>query len=212
MPQTSVLSTRFRTISVEAAALPVTAAPSTADAATLRARIGGYVVDMVIFSAIAMVMLVIAGAVLLFSTDLAEQDPTDADTYLFLGIFGLGTPIVWTLLNIPLLASRGQTGGHYVAGLRLVREDGKRLSGGNATAWWFCLNPLLFSWPMALTGGLPMAAIIAIVLGSWTVAVFGLLITLCIAMPIIALISAVLDHRNRALHDRVIGTVVVPVE
>jgi uncharacterized RDD family membrane protein YckC len=146
------------------------------------------------------------------ATDLAEQDPTDADTYLFLGIFGIGTPIVWTLLNIPLLATRGQTGGHYVAGLRLVREDARRLSAANAAAWWFCFNPLLFSWPMAFTGGLPTLTIVAIVLDSWTVALFVIVLTLCIAMPIVALIAALLDSRNRTLHDRVVGTIVVPVE
>ena len=37
----------------------------------------GYAVDMVIFSAITMVMVVLAGFVFLFSIDWGEQDPTD---------------------------------------------------------------------------------------------------------------------------------------
>ena len=151
-------------------------------------------------------------AYLLFAKLLAGTLLSVLQAYTFLAIVGLGTPIVWTLLNIPLLAARGQTGGQYVAGLRLVRENGAPLTVANAAAWWFCFNPLLFSWPMAFTGGLPMSAIIAIVLGSWTIAVFTLLIVLCIILPFVALISAALDHRNRTLHDRIVGTIVVPIE
>lgn len=176
----------------------------------MRARAGGYVVDMVIFSAIAMIVVVIAGFVLLSSTGWAEQDASDAELYTFLAIIGIGAPLVWTALNVALLSIRRQTGGQYVAGLRVARADGRVFSARDAVAWWFCFNPLLFSWPMALVTGFPLAAVIALALGAFTVFVFTALILLCLVLPVAALISAAADGQNRALHDRVIGTIVVP--
>jgi uncharacterized RDD family membrane protein YckC len=176
----------------------------------MRARVGGYVVDTVIFAAVAMVVVVLAGLLLLATTDWAKNDPSDPQFYAFLAIIGLGTPTIWTLLNLALLASRGQTGGQYVAGIRLVREDGSRLSMRDAAAWWFCFNPLLFSWPMAGVTGFPLAAVIALVLSRATIVVFGVLMTICLASPVIAFVSALRDRRHRALHDRIVGTVIVP--
>jgi uncharacterized RDD family membrane protein YckC len=167
---------------------------------------------MVIFGAVATVALVLSGLTLLIVTDSAQNDPSDSQLYAALSIIGLGPPIAWTLLNVLLLATRGQTGGQYVAGVRLVREDGARLSAAEATAWWLCFNPLLFSWPMALVAGLPLSAVIAIVLSRLTIAIFGALMVVCIAAPLVAIVSAALDGRNRALHDRIIGTIVVPAD
>jgi hypothetical protein len=191
--------------------LPGTAARET-QAAHLRARIGGYVVDMVIFGALTMIMTVSAGFILLASIDWGTQDPTDPQLYAFLAIIGLGTPLVWTLLNVGLLITRGQTGGEYVAGLRLLREDGDEPKVRNALAWWFCFNPLLFSWPMAFIAGMPLSAVISLLSSSLTIIVFGVVVTLCVACPIIALVSAAIDRNNRALHDRVAGVVAIPSE
>jgi len=177
----------------------------------VRARAGGYVVDMVIFAAIAMVVVVIAGFVLLASTDWAQGEASDAQMYLFLGIIGIGAPAVWSAVNVALLATRSQTGGQYVAGLRMLDEGAAGLSTSKAAAWWFCFNPLLFSWPMALVAGLPIAAVGAIVLGVWTVALFALVVTLCVAMPLVTLVAATLDANNRTLHDRVVGVSAVPL-
>jgi hypothetical protein len=165
---------------------------------------------MVIFGAIAMIDIVIAGFALLLMTDQAQDDASDPQFYIFLSIIGFGIPLVWTLLNVTLLATRGQTGGQYVAGVRIVSSDGATLSPAKALAWWFCLNPLLFSWPMALAGGLPMAAVASIALGAWSVFLLLLIVTLCLAVPVAAFVSALLDGQNRALHDRVVGTVAVP--
>jgi hypothetical protein len=165
---------------------------------------------MVIFAAIAMVVIVFAGFFLLATTDWAKEDPSDPQFYTFLAIIGLGAPIVWTGLNLAILATRGQTGGQYVAGLRLVLEDGSRLSPRKAAAWWLCFNPLLFSWPMAGVAGLPLAAVIALVLSQLTIVVFGVVMILCVASPMIAFVSALMDAQHRALHDRIVGTVAVP--
>jgi hypothetical protein len=192
------------------AAPPTAPDAASATVATLRARIGGYVVDMVIFLAIAMIIYVIAGAVLLFTTDFAEQDPTDAEVYTFMAIISIGIPLCWTLLNLFLLALRQQTGGQYVAALRIEKESGAALTRGSALAWWFAGNPLLFSWPMALATGLPLSALIWLLLAPIATWVFILFVALCLIMPIAALIAAISDERNRALHDRVAATVVVP--
>jgi hypothetical protein len=179
--------------------------------ATFRARAGGYVVDMVIFAAIAMLMLVLAGTVILWSTDWAEQDPTNAELYSFIALFGLGTPLVWSALNLALLATRGQTGGQYVAGLRLANEDAAAPGARTAAAWWFALNPLLYSWPMALVAGAPLAALVALVSSIVALFLVALVILVCVAAPVAAFVSALIDGQNRALHDRVAGVVVLPV-
>ena len=44
------------------------------------------------------------------------------------------------------------------------------------------------------------------------IVVWGLLITLCIACPLIAFASAAFDHANRALHDRIVGVIAIPAE
>lgn len=176
----------------------------------MRARASGYLVDMVIFAAIAMLVVVFAGFLLLATSDWAQNDPSDPQFYMFLAIIGLGTPLIWTLLNLALLATRGQTGGQYVAGIKLTREDGSPLQRTDAAAWWFCFNPLLFSWPMIVVAGLPLAAVIALVLSRLTIAAFVVLLVLCVASPIIALVSAFADEQHRALHDRLVGIIAMP--
>jgi uncharacterized RDD family membrane protein YckC len=167
---------------------------------------------MVIFAAIAMIVIVFAGFLLLATSDWAKKDPSDRQLYLFLSIIGLGTPLIWTALNLGLLAARGQTGGQYVAGIRLVRADGSRLSARDGIAWWFTFNPLLFSWPMAAVTAFPLALVVALALSRVTIFAFGVLVTICIASPLIALVSSVLDARRRALHDRIVGVIAVPAE
>jgi uncharacterized RDD family membrane protein YckC len=190
--------------------LPQTAQPAAADVATLRTRIGGYVVDMVILSAVTMVVVVIAGIVLLVATDGATQSDVDNELYAFLAIIGFGVPLAWTALNLFLLMTRSQTGGQYVAGIRLINEDGRRLSPRAALAWWFALNPLLFNWPLAAVVGMPIAAVVALSLSRFTLLAFALLVSLCLVAPIVALLAALVDRQNRGLHDRVAGVVAVP--
>jgi len=165
---------------------------------------------MVIFAAIAMLITVLSGAILLLVTDGAQQDPGDAEIYLFLAIIGFGVPIAWSALSLLVLLTRSQTAGQYVAAIRLQTEEGAPLPLRDALLWWCCFNPLLFSWPMALVTGLPLAAVIALVLSRFTIVVFGVIITLCLLAPIVALVSAALDAQHRALHDRIVGAVAVP--
>ena len=180
------------------------------DVASLRARAGGYVVDMVIFSAIAMLVLVVAGFVFLWSTDFGQHDPSDGSFYALWAVLGICTPLIWSLLNVGLLVTRQQTGGQYVAALRVTRDDGAPISTRAALAWWFAGNPLLFSWPMALVAGVPLLIIVALTPNVLLLGLAIFLIIICAVLPVAALIAAVLDHRNRGLHDRIVGTTVVP--
>ena len=200
---------RVHTIS-DSAVRPATGAPDE-HVATFRARVGGYVVDMVIFAAVAMLVLVFAGFLLLWRTNWAEQDPTDPQLYSFVAIMGIGTPLVWTLLNVPLLKARGQTGGQYVAGIRLVTLDATGVTMRQAVTWWFVLNPLLYSWPMGLIAAIPLVALFALLASTLSLFLFALVAFVCIAAPLVAFISGLLDPQNRALHDRIAGTIVVPV-
>ena len=179
--------------------------------ASVRQRIGGYAVDMVIFAAVTMVVAVIAGLQLLIITHGATQDSTKS-VYAFLAILGLGIPLAWSALNLALLVTRRQTGGQYVAGIRLVREDGRRLSTRDAVVWWFCLNPVLFSWPSAITTALPLAFVSSLVLSRMGFVAFGVVLTLCLTAPLLALVAALLDGQNRTLHDRIVGVLAVPAE
>jgi uncharacterized RDD family membrane protein YckC len=176
----------------------------------VRQRIGGYVVDMVIFAAVTMIVTVIAGLQLLLVTRGATED-SDKAVYAFLAIIGLGTPLAWSVLSLAVLTTRGQTGGQYVTGVRLAREDGWPLSSATL-AWWFCFNPLLFSWPAAIVTILPLTFVISLVLNRVSIVVFGVVMTLCVVAPLIALISALSDRLHRTLHDRIVGTIVVPTE
>ena len=167
---------------------------------------------MVIFAAIAMIVTVISGFILLAMTNWAKDDASDPQYWTFLSIIGLGVPIVWSALNVGLLTLRGQTGGQYVAGVRLERDDGSRRSVRAAAGWGFCFNPVLFSWAMAIIVGFPLVFAISLVLSRGTIVVFGVIVTLCFAAPLIALVSALIDSQNRALHDRIVGVVAVPAD
>lgn len=166
---------------------------------------------MVILCAIAMVVLTIGGLLLLFSIDFGEQDPSNADLYLFTAIIGVGCVVIWTVLNLFLLATRSQTGGQYVAGIRLTRNDGAAVSLPDAAAWWLCVNPLLFCWPIAGVAGYALL-LPAALLASNAMLIIGIfVIIVSIVSPLAAFASALLDRDNRGLHDRIIGTRVVPV-
>lgn len=178
-------------------------------AASLRTRAVGYAIDMVLFAAIATCVAAIAGFILLRSTDSARGDATDPDFYLFFGIIGLGVPLVWTLLCLAVLVARSRTGGQYVVGVHLVGANGQRPSLRGALLWWFCLNPLLFSWPMAIVSGLPLALVLAPTLGGRAILGYGVLGALCIAAPVVALVSAGFDAESRTLQDRIVSTRVV---
>jgi hypothetical protein len=68
---------------------------------------------------------------------------------------------------------------------------------------------LLFSWPIAGSAGVGLLMITALSPGDVLIFVSLLVLALCAVMPIVALVAGILDSRNRGLHDRIAGTVVV---
>jgi uncharacterized RDD family membrane protein YckC len=170
-------------------------------------RIRGYVVDMVIFASVAMSVGALAGGLLLATTHGGKTDPSDRQFYTFFAIIGIGTPALWSLLNLSLLAWRGQTGGQYMAGSRMQRDNGSPLTLRAVVAWWCCFNPLLFSWPMACITALPLALVSQLLFGTVVAVGFGVLAMACAVAPVIALLSALVDSRHRTLHDRLVGTI-----
>ena len=199
-----------RTIATQAAPPRAADTDRTIDAASLRARIGGYAVDMTILAAIAMVGSIGSLFLLLFATDWGEQDLGTGATIACMLVVLVGVPAIWSILNIFLLMARRQTGGQYVAALRVRPDAGDGMPLRTALAWWFCGNPALYSWLMAPIAGFPLLAIAALVPGDFALAVPLFVIAICIVLPFVALISAMTDTRNRALHDRIAGVTVVP--
>lgn len=180
--------------------------------ASLKTRVAGYVVDMVIFAAMAMVVMVIVGAVFLWAVGGGTDDAPDSYFYAAFSVVAAFTPLLWSAMNVALLAARGQTGGQYVAGVRLEGAGGGRPAGRQILAWWLCLNPLLFNVPMVLVTAVPVTLILFISLSRVALFLLAVLVTLFVVAPIVALISAMVDDENRALHDRVAGVVVTPAE
>jgi len=199
-----------RSIATQAAPPRAAGTEHATDVASLRARIGGYAVDMTILAAIAMVASIGSLFLLLFATDWGEQDLGTGTTVACLLVVLAGVPAVWSALNIFLLLTRRQTGGQYVAALRVRCDSGDGMPLRTALAWWFCGNPTLYSWPMAGIAGFPLLAIAALVPGDFALAAPLFLIMMCLVLPLVALVSAMMDARNRALHDRIAGVTVVP--
>lgn len=180
--------------------------------ASLKTRVAGYVVDMVIFAAMAMVVMVVVGAVFLWAVGGGTDDAPDSYFYAAFSVVAAFTPLLWSAMNVALLAARGQTGGQYVAGVRLEGASGGRPAGRQILAWWLCLNPLLFNVPMILVTAVPITLILFISLSRVALFLLAVLVTLFVVAPVLALISAIVDDENRALHDRVAGVVVTPAE
>lgn len=186
------------------------AARAASSGASLRARLAGYVVDLVIQAAFLMVFFVIAGFQLLASSDFGEQDPPESAYWAFVSIL-MGTLLFWSLFTVGLALWRGQTAGQYVAGLRIRRDDGGKPGLGTLLRWWFGLNPLFFN-PLMMAPWLLFAAVaVNLALSRAALVITGGLAFLCLVTPLVTLATALVGER-RPLHDRLSGTTVVSAE
>ncbi len=177
-------------------------------AAPLGLRTSAYLIDSMFLLGFVLAMFTVAGLVLWISSDFGANDPPDAGYYSFIGIFIGGTLLSWSVFNLGILTLRGKTPGQYLIGLQVTSEDGQRASMGRQLIRWSALHPLLFH-PLLI----PVWALLAAIAVSLTLSqiVFGLtlgLVALCVVAPVTAVVSAVLDHEGRALHDRASGTFV----
>ncbi|MEX2159726.1 MAG: RDD family protein [Dehalococcoidia bacterium] len=200
-----MLSTGNEALAEQPAAAPATA--PTRPVARMNARISAYVIDSVVLVAFILVFFVISSSILLFTSDFGEGDPPDWAYYAWVSVFVGGTLLSWSLFNLAIMRWRGQSTGMYVVGIRAVSD--RPLTLGRHLLRWFGLHPLLFH-PLLL----PVWAIMSFMLVSLTLsqavlAVTLMLVLVCIAAPVAALLALLLDSDRRALHDRLAGTHVV---
>ena len=185
---------------------------ATARVAHLHARISAYLIDSVVLLGFILLFFACAGAILLFSSDLGQNDPADSAYYAFIGLFMGGTLVAWTAFNVGLTLWRGQSAGMYIVGIRMVGEDAPALTRSRALVRWFGLHPLLFH-PFLL----PVWALFSFIIVSLTLSKLVLVITLalvllCVVSPVAGLATMLLDPDRRGLHDRLAGTLVVQLE
>ncbi len=176
-----------------------------------RARLAGYLVDMIVLSAFTMVFFVLGGFVLLALSDFGTDDVPEGAYWAFLSIL-ISTVIFWSAFNLALLRWRGQTAGQYVSGLRVVSADGQTPPLRDYALWWVALNPLLFN-PIT---GIPYFLFSAVVVLKLLLGNLGMVLTtgpafVCVVVPIATIVTALAGDR-RPLHDRLSGLTVVAAE
>jgi len=169
-----------------------------------------FLVDSVVLLVFILVFLALAGLQLLLTSDFAEEDPPDSSFNAVLGIVMAVIPL-WLVFNTALCRWRGQTVGKYVADIKTVREDGRPLGVRTSLVRFLALHPLLFHPFLAPLWSLTAAVATSVTLSRAVLVVTLALVFLSLAATLLAAVSALLDGRRRALHDRVAGTVVVPV-
>jgi len=178
--------------------------------ARLEARLAAFAVDSVVLLSFILVFLAVAGLQLLIASDFGEEDPPDASFYAILAIVMAVIPL-WLAFNVALCHWRGQTVGKYVVDIKVVREDGRPLGLGMSLARFLLLHPLLFHPFLALLWLLTAAITTSLTLSAAVLVVTLALVFLSLAAPFLAAGSIALDGKRRAVHDRVTGTMVIPV-
>jgi uncharacterized RDD family membrane protein YckC len=178
-------------------------------AAPLTIRFAAYIIDSVVLFGFILGFLIVAGAVLLFSSDLGQEDPPDSAYHAFMAVFIGGSAIGWSVFNLALLRARGQTVGQYITGTRVEREDGRGLTAGIITLRWLVLHPSLFHPLLIPVWTLFALLTVSLTLSQVVLALTLGLIILCVIAPLVAAVSVLFDRDHRALYDRIAGTAVV---
>jgi uncharacterized RDD family membrane protein YckC len=177
----------------------------------LGARILAYVIDSVVLMIVS-VAFIAAGAAFLFAeSDWGRSDTTDAGRWGFV-YASLVTVPAWLLINLLLLARRGQSVGQYILGLRVASDDSSDPGPVQLLLYLLALNPLIFHPWLALFWA--TLAFVTLSITENNILVFGsmAIAILCVAAPLIAFVSAAGGGGRRALHDRIAGTKVVRLE
>ena len=186
-----------------------TAADSTrSNGAGLEARLVAFIFDTVILLAFLALFAIVAMFQLLARSSFGDADAPDSAYYAALGIIAAVVPF-WLLFNVWLLSWRGQTVGKYIVGIRIARHDGARLGFLRAFARMLLLDPVLFHpllavpWALLVIYGTMLTSNTLVLVATMTVLLLSI-----VAAPI-ALAAILADGRRRALHDRIVGTLVV---
>ena len=170
-----------------------------------------FLLDSIVLLAFALIFAVGALLNLFLRSDYGRGDPPDSAYWTAIAIFMLTVP-AWLLLNLILAGRRGQSVGHYVIGLRVVREDGAVAEPRRHLLRLLSLHPLVFHPLLALSWGWLAFMAVSIAGSTELLVVSGAFVALCVLAPLIAFVAATADRGRRALHDRVAGTVVIRLD
>jgi uncharacterized RDD family membrane protein YckC len=146
-------------------------------------RVGAALIDGIVISVIAVVMLLIVGAIAGGGFLLGDTAGV-VGLIVGIGLWGLFVTVA-ALLYAPLMMAKtnGQTLGRMAVGIRVVRANGKPMDVG-----WAMLREVVVKWLLFGT-----------VLNSFT---FGIAWLLDVLWPL-------WDEENRALHDMIVDTRVI---
>ena len=176
--------------------------------AGLQARLIAFIFDTVILVAFLALFGMIAMFQLLARGNFGDSEPPDSAFYAAIGIVAAVIPF-WLLFNVWLLSWRGQTVGKYIVGIRIARSDGGRLGGFRA------LLPDVLAEPVALSPcadrSLGAAGHLRHDEHQEPVVLFttATVLALSVLATPVALATVLADRKRRALHDRIVDTLVV---
>ncbi len=184
-------------------------ADDAAETAGLGPRLAAYLLDSVVLSVFALIFAIAAGAIIFFSSDGGESNPSD-DAFSALVVVILLTVPAWFLFTTALFWKRGQSIGQYLMGIEITRDDGKVPGNAQIAAYVFCLHPLLFHPIMAVLWA--YAAYQSLIHSSLVLLIVGIAMAfISIIGPLATLAFVMTDRRRRGIHDRLAGMRVIKV-
>ncbi len=187
-------------------------------------RLGAGFVDWV--TALGVGVSVSVGAAAVFALALSGEYSFGTNFGAFLIYFGLPAAfaivILWQVVTAFRVSSKGDTIGHRLFGLRILKTDGERISRGRALARHYFGSPLLLGYVTPMFVLMPAATILPQLGGSThpaditgefigEVVRFWILWGLAVALVLMVANHAMMhfDAKGQGWHDILTGTVVV---
>jgi uncharacterized RDD family membrane protein YckC len=170
--------------------------------ASFEARVAAALLDLLVLVIIAGLLVAVGSLIVLVSSDFERVEPSDTAFNLFWACVGSILPALLLYFFVGY-AWKGQTIGHSVMQVMVIRSDGRRLGVlGSASRIVGLLVYVLF-----VAGG----ALAAFALRDSTA---GAAAAIGVAFLFVAagIFSAAFDRRRRTLHDRIAGTVVIRLQ
>lgn len=167
--------------------------------ASFEARIAAGALDSLVLFIITALLVMAGSLVILISSDFERQEPSDTAIALFVASVASIVP-AFLLYFFVSFCWKGQTIGHAVLGLMVLRSDTRRLGVLGALA----RVVVLLVYPLMLTlGGL------AAYLAKDSTTLAGGIIAITLLAILAGFFWAAFDPHRRALHDRIAATIVV---
>ena len=170
--------------------------------ASFESRVAAALLDLLVLFIIAGILVALGSLIVLVSSDFERVEPSDTAFNLFWACIGSILPSSLLYLFVAF-AWKGQTIGHSVMQIMVIRSDGRRLGVlGSASRIIGLLVYVLFIAAGALAAFAlrdSAAGAVAAVVGAFVLVGAGLF-------------WAAFDRRRRTLHDRIAGTVVIRIQ